>query len=101
MPNEEIAVELVSKDDEEDVIYALKELYEEGFVQSLPVLVSRIRVTQRGAYHLCNLKQLIPSRKEKCFLWLSVEDCLKMFKDVKMQKGVSPWVFPFNKPFFY
>ena len=71
MPNEEIAIELVSKDDEEDVIYALKELYEEGFVPSL----------------LCNLKQLIPSRKEKCFLWLSVEDCLKMFNDVKMQHG--------------
>ena len=83
MPNEEIAIELVSKDDEEDVIYALKELYEEGFVQSLPVLVSRIRVTM------------------KCFPWLSVEDCLKIFKDVKMRKGVSPWVFPFNKPFFY
>ena len=80
---EEIAVEFVSEYAEEDVIDALKELYEGGFVPSLPVLVSRMRVTQIRADHLCKVKLMIPSRKKKSFLCPSLKDCPDFFKDMK------------------
>ena len=81
---EEIVVEFVSDYAEEDVKDAIKELYDEGFVPSLPILLSRMRVTQRGPEHQCNVKLMIPSRHKKSFMWPSLKDCPDFFKNVKI-----------------
>ena len=83
---EEITVEFLSDYAEEDINDALKELSEKGFVFSLPILVSRKRVTKRGAEHFCNVQLKIPSSERKSFLWPSLKDCPEFFKNVKMLK---------------
>lgn len=81
---EDITVEFVSDYAEEDINDALKELNEKGDVTALPILVSRMRVTKRGAEHLCKVKLKIPSRERKSFSWPSLKDCPHFFKDVKI-----------------
>ena len=81
---EEITVEFLSDYAEEDINDTLKELSEKGFVPSLPILISRKRVTKRGAEHFCNVQLKIPSSERKSFLWPSLKDCPEFFKNVKM-----------------
>ena len=81
---EEIVVDFVSDYAEEDVKDAIKELYDEGFVPSLPILVSRMRLTQRGPEHQCNVKLILSSRQKKSFTWPSLKDCPDFFQNVKI-----------------
>ena len=62
----EVEVEFVSNYAEEDINDSLKEIFDEKLVPSLPTLVSRERVTQRSADHVCKVKLNIQGDKKRC-----------------------------------
>ena len=73
----------VSDYGDEDVRDSLRELLEDNLVPSSPTLVSRVRIEQLSADHLCKVTLQIPSTKED-FFWPELPGYPDMFKNVKM-----------------
>ena len=82
--NEDIEVLFISNYAEEDVLDSLKELFDENLLPTLPKLVSRERVEQRSADHLCKVKLTLPCGKTKDFVWPALRGYPDFFKNVKM-----------------
>ena len=79
--DEDIEVLFTSNYAKEDVLDSLKELFDDNLLPTLPKLVSRERVEQRNADHLCKVKLTIPCRKKEHFVLRGYPD---FFKNVKM-----------------
>ena len=70
---------------EEDINDSLKEIFDEKLVPSLPTLVSRERVTQRSADHVCKVKlKLNIQGDKKRFVWPTLRGYPDFFKDVRL-----------------
>ena len=82
--DEDIEVVFTSNYAEEDVLDSLKELFDDNLLPTLPKLVSRERVEQRSADHLCKVKLTIPCRKKEHFVWPVLRGYPDFFKNVKM-----------------
>ena len=79
----EVEVEFVSNYAEEDINDSLKEIFDEKLVPSLPTLVSRERVTQRSADHVCKVKLNIQGDKKR-FVWPKLRGYPDFNKDVRL-----------------
>ena len=82
--DEDIEVQFISNYAEEDVIDSFKEMFEDNLLPCLPQLVSRERVEQRSADHLCKVKMRIRSRKKAQFSWPELKGYPDFFKNVKV-----------------
>ena len=67
---------------DEDVRDSLRELFEDNLVPSQTTLVSRVRMEQLSADHLCTVKLKIPNI-DKEFLWPGLPGFPDFFKNVK------------------